>query len=467
MSRGEAERREYNGSPASELAADIGGLKPFEAIILGDLAEGLPPKIEIDLAKRTGTAKAKEKGTYSRTRGTFIYRPGRPAFVLADYDTKGMPPEVRDRLHLLGGFRAALSLILPGLLTHAHVARASTSAGLFNEETGERYPGSGGEHLYLLIRDGSDTERFLKTLHERAWAADFGWYMIGGAGQLLERSIIDRMVWAPERLCFEGGPILQPPLAQDAGARQPVAVDGPPLDSVASCPSLSSAEEAKVRALKRASRLELAPEADRQKAAYVEEAAAAIASERGVHPATARRMVEARFRGELFGSDTLVFDDPGMGTITVAEVMAEPQRFDDLTLADPLEGPSYGRGKAKVFVHGSNEAVIHSFAHGGGIYKLKLDARAVEERVREAGRHAVDVLVTNILTAALTEDEVEALVRLASEISGSGIRAINARLKAERRKRARKRRRRRARQRWPTSRRVAGWCATGRVTMTS
>ena len=96
MSRGEAERREYNGSPASELAADIRGLKPFEAIILGDLADGIPPKIEIDLAKRTGTAKAKAKVTYSRTRGTFVYRPGRLAFVLADFDTKGMPAAARD-----------------------------------------------------------------------------------------------------------------------------------------------------------------------------------------------------------------------------------------------------------------------------------------------------------------------------------------------------------------------------------
>ena len=149
-------------------------------------------------------------------------------------------------------------------------------------------------------------------------------------------------------------PILLPPLAQDAAIRQPVAVDGPPFDSLAGCPSLSAAEEAKVKALKRAARLEVEPEAERHRAIYVEEAAAAIATERGIHPATARRMVEARFRGELFGSDTLVFDDPSIGTVSVADVMAAPHRFDDLTLADPLEGPSYGKKKAKVFVHGNN-----------------------------------------------------------------------------------------------------------------
>ena len=36
--------------------------------------------------------------------------------------------------------------------------------------------------------------------------------MLGKAGQLLERSIVDRVVWAPERLVFEGPPILMPPV---------------------------------------------------------------------------------------------------------------------------------------------------------------------------------------------------------------------------------------------------------------
>ena len=48
----------------------------------------------------------------------------------------------------------------------------------------------------------------------------------------------------------------------------------------------------------------------------------------------------------------------------------------------------------------------------------------------------MDALVANIFAAALTEDEIEALVRLASEVSGAGIRAISARLEGERRKRA-------------------------------
>ena len=47
--------------------------------------------------------------------------------------------------------------------------------------------------------------------------------MVGAGGQLLERSIVDRTVFAGERLAFEGSPVLEPPLVQDQASRQAVA----------------------------------------------------------------------------------------------------------------------------------------------------------------------------------------------------------------------------------------------------
>ena len=67
--------------------------------------------------------------------------------------------------------------------------------------------------------------------------------MLGKAGQLLERSIVDRMVASPERLVFEGPPVLMPPVAQDAEARQPLVFDGEPLDTIAACPPLTIIEQ--------------------------------------------------------------------------------------------------------------------------------------------------------------------------------------------------------------------------------
>ena len=84
-------------------------------------------------------------------------------------------------------------------------------------------------------------------------------------------------------------------------------------------------------------------------------------------------MLRQRFAGVYGGrlppDMVLSFDDPVIGEITVAAVLADIQRFAGETLADPLEGVSYGRCKARVMPpKADDEAWIHSFAHGGMHY---------------------------------------------------------------------------------------------------
>ena len=50
------------------------------------------------------------------------------------------------------------------------------------------------------------------------------------------------MVGAPERLVFEGAPVLEPPLGQDLAARAPEWSDGEALDTRAACPPLTRVE---------------------------------------------------------------------------------------------------------------------------------------------------------------------------------------------------------------------------------
>ena len=152
-----------------------------------------------------------QDNTIARTGADIIYRKGLPALALLDFDTNGMPRDVTTAMAQRGGYWPALVAVVPALQTAARVMRRSTSAGLFRSDTGTRLPSSDGVHVYVAVQDGTDVERFLKTLHARCWLAEFGWLMVGAAGQLLERSIVDRMVGAPERLVFEGGPILDPP----------------------------------------------------------------------------------------------------------------------------------------------------------------------------------------------------------------------------------------------------------------
>ena len=165
----------------------------------------------------------------ARTADAITYIADRPALVLLDHDTKGMPPEVRERM--AGGFWSALVQVLPELAGVGHVTRSSTSAGLHRSDTDEPVKGSDGLHIYIAALNGRDIPRFLTTLHDRCWLNGLGWMMVGAAGQLLERSIVDRMVGASERLVFEGRPPVEPPLVQDQQSCRPVFVDGEMLDT--------------------------------------------------------------------------------------------------------------------------------------------------------------------------------------------------------------------------------------------
>jgi hypothetical protein len=208
MSRGIAQRIEVAG--VDELATLISSLNSNQAIALGALRAGLPDEVQI-VTKASLNGVALNGAVYdvvARTGNNIVYRKGQSAFTLLDYDTKGMPAEVAETIKGYGGFWQALLTVVPELVDVARVMRFSTSAGLYRADTGEKLPGNGGLHVFLTVQDGADAVRFLKVLHERCWLAGLGWYMVDAGGQLLERSIVDRMVGQAERLVFEGGPCM-------------------------------------------------------------------------------------------------------------------------------------------------------------------------------------------------------------------------------------------------------------------
>jgi hypothetical protein len=94
MARGTAARVHLNGSPAATLSQEILDLGSHEALVLGDLADGLPDKIKLEKDAFADAA----RGTHGRTRQTFQYRPGQPAAALLDHDQKAMPAEVQHAL---------------------------------------------------------------------------------------------------------------------------------------------------------------------------------------------------------------------------------------------------------------------------------------------------------------------------------------------------------------------------------
>jgi hypothetical protein len=403
MSSGAAERAIFDGLDG--FAACISGLRPHEAIALGALRDDLPARVRIVTKDKLNGHDAPD--LIARTGNHIAYRPGQSALALVDFDTKGMPDAVKQRIEQLGGFWPALVAVLPELKSVGSVFRRSTSAGLNRTDTGERLAGSDGAHVFVLIADGADAERFLRALHARCWLHGLGWMMVGAAGQLLERSLVDRMVGAPERLVFEGAPDVQPPLAQDQALRVPEVTAGPAIDSRAVCPDLGVVDQAWLRELRAAEERRLVPASAKARTRYIE----GLAERTGCSLEFARHTVERQCNGILLPGTVLAFDAADLEGVTVADVLADPARFVGATLADPVEGVEYGRCKARVMQRPDGSVWINSFAHGRCTYDLRHDAASVEAELNSAAaieRRRIAAAEGRMVRAMIRELEAEA-----------------------------------------------------------
>ena len=298
-----------------------------------------------------------EVGQISRTKKNFVFASG---LGWCPIDVDGFT----------GDARAALIDTIPELATSAYVVRRSTSFGIVNILTEERFAGDGW-HISALLKVQSDLPRFLEDLHKRLWLKGYGWIKLSAAGTMLERSPVDLAMRVPVQPVFEGAPDLGPGLAQ---AHRPASAhDGGALDTVRACPPLSAAEEAEYNRLVAEAKALKRPEAEANRDVWVDERVAAL---------VAKGMPEADARACLFATADscalppqfeLQFDR--LGVVTVADVLTNPETYVDQTLADPHEGTAYGRGTAMP-MREPEGLWIRSFAHGGMAYYFERETGA-------------------------------------------------------------------------------------------
>jgi hypothetical protein len=416
---------------AQALAELIGTISSNQALALGSMRTDLLAQVTVTTKKALNSGNASD--IISRSRDYLTFSKGRRGFCLGDFDCKGITAEVRDKLEQSGGFVAALETVIPELKNAGYVVRASTSAGLFRTDTGQRFADSGGIHLYLGIKDVSDSERFLKALFDRCWLMELSWYTISAAGTLLARSIIDRTVATPEHLCFEGPPLLGPGLAQDKAARMPKVVNGDWLDTRAACPPLTAIEQSRLKELQTKAAFALNAECARVRMAWLQQRTTEIATRCGITEQAAHRIAIKHADGVLLPAVELTFADPAIGIVTVGDVLADPDKYVDEPLADPWEGPSYGRQTAKVLRRPDGSIFVNSFAHGGQTFELKFDAEAINKILQEtATSNVVETMINHVLTGSLDEVETDALVKAAAKTAKAGLRPVQQKLKQAR-----------------------------------
>jgi hypothetical protein len=423
MGHGRARRVRLNN--IEQLGPLIEKLESNQALGLGPMRPDAGD--EVAIATDGELVANPRPNTIARTSENFAYVSGKPALVLHDYDAKGMPPAVAAKIESLGSFWGALTSVLPALRDTGRVVRRSTSSGLMRNDTGEKLDGSAGVHAFVVAKDGADAERYLNALHDRCWLAGLGWCVVSKAGSLLERSIVDRMVGLGERLVFEGAPIVEPPLVQDQSVRRPEVHAGGWLDTATTCPSLSATEIAAKAALRGAEDQRLDGEAKRVRSTYVEEEAKKLVGHRrGMTIAEAKAAIEKRVGGILLPDFILPWDNPDLYA-TVGQVLDNPAAFEGQTLADPIDGDE--RGKAKVMLDKDDGLpFIHTFAHGGGVYRLRYDARSIRERIAKAA-DKVTAFAELMLAADVDAVEEETLIKQLKGETGVGVRAIKAKLK--------------------------------------
>lgn len=343
----------------NELAKLIEGLKANQCLGFGTMGR---PVAEITTKRNL----VDHPDRIARSRAYFRYSKG-PAIMMIDHDAFAgdedkTPNELRD----------TLISACPPLASVPMLWTASASSCIFNERENRPVTGLRGQRLYFLVNCGEDIPRAGAALYERLWLTGNGQYLVSQSGSLLDRNIIDRSVWQPERCDFAAGATCNAPLTQ----RRPAAVIlGPAHDELSPFNSLlitelSDNEKRRLSELKLAAKLTKEPERVKMRAIWLERRVSTfVANGKTSHAAATAALNRAADTLEL-NAEFILHSSDG-STVSVGEILAEPEKWAGQRFADPLE-PDYRSDPriASLDLHIAGKARLYTHAHGGQWFSL-------------------------------------------------------------------------------------------------
>lgn len=319
--------------------------------------------------------------TIARTREFFSYPEARAGVMMNDID----PPKDGSAGQMtLDESIDALVRCCPDASSTPMVCACSSSSHIYHE--GECLRGAGGFHIYLFVLDASDIIRAGEVLFKRSWLAGYGRIEIGSAGQLLVRSFIDGAVYRPERLDFGmkahcvGVEQRQPrPEIRNEG--------GPLLDTRKALPDLTPEEERRFTSLVESAKKKREIEARPKREKWAQGRVLDILKDRKTTPEAAPEVARQLFASLCKASSELILDagiilhTPHGATVTVGEIMQDPEKWRGQRFGDPLE-PGYGNDRRIAVVGEKNgKWGIYSHAHGGIRYVLPAMTQAEPEHI--------------------------------------------------------------------------------------
>jgi hypothetical protein len=343
-----------------ELADFMQSADSKTAAAYGVLGDELPDEVEIVTRDKEDLSKFQ----VARIKDNFQFADGH-GVILLDFDYSEYGPELDVETAL-----KILAEVHPATNQAARFIRGSVSSGVHLE--GEEPKANGSLHIYMVADNAKDIPRYGKVLSDRLKLAGHGYIALAKDGSLLERTLIDGVVFSGERLDFVGMPVIRGP---GVAYTPPECIRyvGCALDT-STLPDLSDEEMEQVAKRKAADKAAMAEKSAAKRAEWEEGKVIEMVA-KGATPDEAVVNIAAMGTGaiqDLYGDYVLYF--AGMDPVTVKEVLANVHSYDGKALADPIEGPSYGTTTAKFYPNKKEMApVINSNAHGGRQYFLHIN----------------------------------------------------------------------------------------------
>ena len=382
----------------------------------------LPSNAVIGDGVPLGPKQSVPEGGVDRSAETFKFVQG-PAALTFDHDPS---PYATNNLNSPGDVQGVLVKCFPNVFGGAAYVGYYSSSSYLKRPDGTQYSGARGHHTVFAVADASDVRRFSEALFKQLWRHRYGYIFITRSGVMIPRTIFDAKVHEPQQPLFAGGMNCLDGILQERPAPEIVSGDYVKTGALS---SLSPGENHEYEKLVAAAKATRQDEADRVRREYRKTEMAVLVG-RGVPEERARRTIEARLGDSLVGDDPLQFAEHG--TVTVAEVLAEPQKYNECTLCDPVE-PEYGTDATAIFYANAanNKPIVFSHAHGGRSFFLRHDERSIEARLLKTPAAEVgDLWKRLIVHAQLDEDALERVLVLVKKITGTGLVALRKAAKA-------------------------------------
>jgi len=357
-----------------DFARQIGALKPNEAATYGLPVREGPV---VTLAALTGRTDA-----IARSGDHFHFLAG-PAVMLLDADS-GLGLDM---------LLPVLFDAVPELADAPMLCVQSSSAGIVRESDGALLKEFGKFHLYVHVADGSHIEKTGERIQTRLWAAGnleewptpsnpseerdvrVCWVEPSEAGAARELTLLDRFVHQPERLDFAALPDIGAGLQRlDVGAHFRN-IDKAPLDLCTI--KVTTVQSERAAANKIAAHARARPALDAAREAYVLKNAHRLAERRTrTTPEAAADLARVLDRRELPEDWPLTLE--GGGDIKVADVLADPDKYEKQRFADPVDPGYRGDGRIAYLFVRAGRPFLFSHAHGEcAEYALQVSTEAI------------------------------------------------------------------------------------------